>query len=370
MSYKEDYDELREAFLEYKKKKYFEIFSSADIFAIYDDKGNRVLLTFIEQFFQDTFGIQLFYTRDGINYVHDILSSKDEYAITIGDCDSIVCVYKKRKDLTKDDIEFLNLMKMKIVNENNIILYRFQKGYRYRTCTKKEVSIMSLYGVFLSSLIQNEKEQILETFRNGDAVLANLNTERHEYSCIFRPLPFLEENPRKSPCNLPFVEEYKNKPYINDDCYLYTSYLPVSVLETRVRPLLLYFYFAKSDNMQLKYIIEEPKEYKNVIYGILDDLFNSVGMPCKMVINNRDLYYILTKTLDKLNIENVFERDNLKAGEDVSSVISKIYSKTLDQEMESEETITMLMDMISDAVNNIDEEDKEYNLEEDNTFVS
>lgn len=368
MGFKEDYAELREAFLEYKKKKYFEIFSSADIFCIYEEK-RTVLLTFIEQFFGETYGLQLFYTKDGLNYVHDILSSEDEYAITVGDCDSIVCVFKKKKELTNDDIIFLNLVGKNPVNENNVILYRFEKGYRYRTCNKKEISIMSLYGVFLSSLIRNEKEEILEAFRNGDCVVSNLNAELHEYSCIYRPLPYLESNPNKQKANMPFVMEYKDKPYLNEDCYLYTSYLPVSVQKTRIRPLLLYFYFVKSGAMQLKYIIEEPKEYKNVIYGILDDVFNNIGMPCKMIINNRDLYYILTKTLDCLNIENVFERDNLVAGENVSNVISKLYSQTQDAEMESEETITMLMDLISDAVNNMEDSIEDYDLKEDN-FVS
>ena len=44
-------------------------------------------------------------------------------------------------------------------------------------------------------------------------------------------------------------------------------------------------------------------DYRNSIYGILDDVFDKVGLPAKMVINNRDLYYICAKTLKKLNIE-------------------------------------------------------------------
>ena len=60
-----------------------------------------------------------------------------------------------------------------------------------------------------------------------------------------------------------------------------------------------------------------------------------------MIINNRDLYCILTKTLDELHIENTFERDNLKGEEDVSFVVSNMYQKTQDTLMEEEEIISM-----------------------------
>ena len=371
MKFKEDYKELLECFISFKRNHYFEKFNSGDIFCINEQKKtNLVLMTFIDQFFGDALGLQLFYTKDGINYVHDVLSCADEGTVTIGDCDSIVSVLKKKNELTKEDLAFLKLVDQKVVRDNNLILYRFTKGLKSRVCTKSEVSTMALYGVFLASLIPNEHKDIKECFKNGDSVLVDLDVEAKRYQSYYGPLPLLQMNLTSKPINQPFVDEYKNSTYLNEDCYLYTSYLPVTIKESGVRPLLLYFYFANSGKMELKYIIDEPKEYKNDIYGILDDIFTNVGLPAKMVINNRDLYYILHKTLGALNIENTFERDNKETNKDyVSLVVSKMYEKTQDSEMESQETVTMLIDLISSALSSIDD----TYLEEDSNkgdFVS
>ena len=110
MGYKEDYKELREVFLKYKRKGYFETYSSADLFYIIGSKGDYAILTFIDQFFGDAMGLQCFFTKDGMNYVHDILSTNDEYSVTVGDCDSIVAVFKNKDLLTEEDTKFFSLV--------------------------------------------------------------------------------------------------------------------------------------------------------------------------------------------------------------------------------------------------------------------
>ena len=341
MSFIDDYKEIRKCFISFKKRQYFDIFSSADIFYVIDSFGKKAILTFIDQFFGTAKGLQVFNNRDGINYVHDVLSTEDEYSVTVGDCDSIVAVFKEKKDLTDEDIIFLNKMEQKKTLENNLIIYRFKKGYRYTYAKNSEIKIISEYVVFLNSLIPNEELSVIEAFNENRCVLASFNKERLEYSCIYRSLPYLEIMPNRSPINFDFVNEYKDHLYLNEDCYLFTSYLPVAVKGSGIRPLLCYFYFVETGAMELKYIISDPKDYKNIIYGILDEIFTKIGLPAKMIINNRDLYCILTKTLDELNIENTFERDNLRGEEDVSFVVSNMYQKTQDTEMEEEEIIAM-----------------------------
>jgi len=372
MSYKEDYLELKECFLSFKRNNYFEKFNSGDIFCVKEKgKNDCALMTFIDQFFGDTLGLQLFYTKDGLNYVHDILSCMDETSVTIGDCDSIVAVYKKKNQLTVDDLAFLKMLDQKPVNKLNLICYRFQKGMKSRCCTKKEISILSLYGVFLASLIPNEHQDIVNAFLEGNSVLAELDINEKRYSAFYQPLPYLQIPLTSMPVNEPFVEDYKNRTYLNEDCYLYTSYLPVIIKDTKVRPILLYFYFLQSNRMELKYILDEPKEYKNCIYGILDDVFDKVGLPAKMVINNRDLYYILRKTLTKMNIEVTFERENNVSNKDyVSQVISRIYEVTQDSEMESKETITMIVEIIQDALKGMDNEYLDDEDLKDEDYVS
>lgn len=372
MSYKEDYLELKECFTSFKRNNYFEKFTSGDIFCV-KEKGtkNYALMTFIDQFFGDTLGLQLFYTRDGLNYVHDILSCLDEGSVTIGDCDSIVAVYKKKAILTEEDLAFLKMVGQKPVTKNNLICYRFQKGLKSRCCTKAEISTLSLYGVFLASLIPNEHQDIVDCFHEGNSVLAELDIKEKRYAAYYAPLPYLQILPKSNPVNQPFVDEYKNKTYLNEDCYLYTSYLPVTIKDSKVRPILLYFYFLESNRMELKYILDEPKEYKNCIYGILDDVFEEIGLPAKMVINNRDLYFILHKTLNALNIETTFERENSVTSKDyVNEVVSKIYEKTQDSEMESKETVTMIIEIIQDALKGLSDEYLDTDEEENEDYVS
>ena len=369
MGYKEDYKDLREVFLKYKRKDYFETYSSADLFYVIGSLGDYAILTFIDQFFGEAKGLQCFFNRDGMNYVHDILSTNDEYSVTVGDCDSIVAVFKTRDMLTDEDIEFLNKMDKRKTKDNNLIIYRFKKGYRYTIASHKDIHTIATYGVFLDSLIENEREDINNAFKDNDCVIASLNHEKKEYSCIYRPLPYLEDMPNRAPINKQFVEEYENHVYLNEECYIFTSYLPVAVKSTGVRPLLLYFYYAGSNRMELRYILSSPKEYKNIIYGILDEIFTKIGLPYKMIINNRDLYTILTKTLDRLSIENVFERDNLKAGEDVSNLVSSVYQKTQDTLMEEEE-IKEMFDFLIKAIGTLEDNYTEEDIASENSFVS
>ena len=361
MGYKDDYKDLRNVFLKFKRESYFETFNSANIFYILGSKRDKAILTFIDQFFGDALGLQCFFTNDGINYVHDILSTTDEFSVTVGDCDSIVAVFKNKNSLTDMDNEFLKKMGQRKTQENNLIIYRFKKGFKHMIASNKEIEKISLYAIFLDSLIQNEFNDIIEAFNQDDCVVVSLNHEAREYSCLYRPLPYLEVMPKKLGVNLPFVEDYKNHVYINDECYLFTSYLPVSVKGSGVRPLLLYFYFANSNQMEVKYVLSKPKDYEAIIYGILDEVFTKIGLPAKMVINNRDLYTIVSKTLDALSIENSFERDNLKAGEEVSGLISSMYQKTSDTEMEEEEIIQMF-EFLFQIFDNID--DIDYQVED------
>ena len=69
MSFIDDYKEIRKCFISFKKRQYFDIFSSADIFYVIDSFGKKAILTFIDQFFGNAKGLQVFNNRDGINYV-------------------------------------------------------------------------------------------------------------------------------------------------------------------------------------------------------------------------------------------------------------------------------------------------------------
>lgn len=348
------YNDIRTVINKYIKRDYWKSFSSADIFHFTDSKGNNTLVTFIDSFFGESYGLQFFTNNDGFNYVHDIFTSENPDMITIGDCDSICAILVSKENLNQKEIAFLKENKIRIKEENNLLIYRFKKGFGQRMATDKELSMVVERLGYLTSIIENEYNDIIKAFNDNLSVVAYVDLQMFMYHTNYVPLPYLEHNPGFKKEKEDFVLEYKDKMYYNDDCYVFTSYLPIVIKETGVRPLLVYFYYNNTSKSYIKFIIDEPKDYKQCIYGILDDVFTTIGMPTKMIFNNRDLYYICAKTLKKLNIECEKTDNNEYVDDNVSQVVAKLYEKTQDEEISKEDAITILNDTIATVINSLD----------------
>lgn len=365
---KEQYLLCRKIMKDFIKKEYWTVFSSADIFYVSEGK-NKVLFTFVEQFFEDSFGCQLFFNYKGLNYVHDVLTAESPDVVTIYDCDSICAIFVDKCNLKEEEIKFLKDNKIKIMQEKNLFFYRFEQGYKQRLCNDKEIKIYLTYLELISSIISNEYNDIIEAFENTYATVIIMDKQNFEYSIIYRPLPYLETIPRAMKANVEFADEFKNGTYINDDSYFFTSYVPVVVKETNIRPLIIYCYFPKLNRHYFKYLINEPKEYKNLLFGILYDVFTEIGVPVKMIFNNRDIYSLLRKTLDLLNIDNVFLREDYKTDSNVNDFLTKIYQSNQDELVEREDLIKLLLDTTTNTLNELANYDDKEN-EEEEEFVS
>ncbi len=364
------YKEIRKIINSFITKDYWKNFCSADIFYFDDSKGKKTMLTFIDSFFGDAYGIQFFINKDGFNYVHDILTSKNPDMISIGDCDSICAVLLSKENLSQDDKKFLKQNRARIKEENNLIVYRFKKGYGQRIAKQSELNMVLEKLGFLSSLIENEFTDIVSALNKGLSIVSYVDLENYVYNVSYLPLPFLEKNPKFKPINEDFVNEYKNKTFINDECYLFTSYLPIIIKETGVRPLLVYFYFKESNRSYLKFIVDDPKTYYEYIYGILDDVFLQIGKPLKMIFNNRDFYYFTAKTLNELQIETERTDNNENVDNNISTVISQLFEKTNDDVIEKESAVLLLMETLTNALNDLDESNNEENDDESDNLVS
>ena len=361
------YKEIRDIINKFIKKDYWNSFCSADIFYFDDSKKKKTMITFIDSFFGESYGIQFFINKDGFNYVHDIFTSKNPDMISIGDCDSICAVLVPKEGLNKEDTDFLKSCHARIKEENNLIIYRFKRGYAQRIANEEELKIILERLSYLDSIISNEYKDIISAFERGLTVVSYVNLEQYLYNVSYLPLPYLEKNPKLKPINQDFINEYLHKPFLNDDCYLFTSYLPIIVKETGVRPILLYFYFSDTNKSFLKFIIDEPKSYYEYIFGILDEVFIKFGKPIKMIFNNRDFYYATKKTLSSLDIECEKTINNDYVDDNISTVISKIYEKTGDDVIEKESAALLLIETLTNVINELDsyeneEEDKTNNL--------
>lgn len=348
------YNDIRTVINKYIKRDYWKSFSSADIFHFTDSKGNSTMITFIDSFFGESYGLQFFTNNDGFNYVHDIFTSENPDMITIGDCDSICVILVSKENLTEKEKTFLKENKIKIKEENNLLIYRFKKGYGQRLANDKELLMIVERLGYLTSVIENEYSDVIKAFNDNLSVIAYVDLQMFMYHTNYAPLPYLEHNPSFKKEKEDFVLEYKDKTYYNDDCFVFTSYLPIVIKENGVRPLLVYFYYNNTSKSYIKFILDEPKDYKQCIYGILDDVFSNIGMPTKMIFNNRDLYYICAKTLKKLNIECEKTDNNEYVDDNVSQVVAKLYEKTQDEEISKEDAISILNDTIATVINSLD----------------
>ncbi len=363
------YRDCKKIMKEFIKKEYWTKFSSADIFYILEGR-NKSLFTFVEQFFNESFGIQLFFNDNGFNYVHDILTINSENVISLVDCDSLCAVFISKEDLKPEEISFLKKNKIRIMENNNFLVYRFEPGYNHRLANNKEYSLLLKHLEFISSIIENEHQELIEAFNEGHAAVSVMDMQEMQYSIVYRPLPYLEAIPKKLKANIAFAEEFKAATYLDDECYCFSAYTPIVIKETGVRPLIMYFYYPKLKKHYFKYIIDSPKEYKNCIFGILYDVFHEIGKPIKMLINNRNIHALMTKTLDYMDIENCFLREEAKVDDNVNDLVARLYNQNMSDIVDSEDVVSKLLDGISQTLNVIPEYDDDDNESLSYNFVS
>jgi len=347
---REIYLDCKKILKDFMKKEYWSSFTAADLFFILSGR-QRALFTFVDQFFGDSFGCQLFFNNDGLNYVHDILTSVNEQTVTIYDCDSLCAAFVSKGELKEDEIKFLKDNKIKISESNNLIIYRYEAGFKQKIASDKDMKTMLEYFELISSVLKNEFNDVVTWFKENESIVAVMDKNRLEYELIYRPLPYLEKMPKLLPKNKEFIDEFSNCTYLNDECYLFASYLPVVIKETNIRPLVLYFYFPKLKKHYFKYIMDKPKEYKHIAFSIIYDVFTEVGVPYKILFNNRTIYSILKNTINELHIEDCFLREDNNVDSNMNEIIAKIYQESPEELVEGEEFIKILMDTITATLN-------------------
>jgi hypothetical protein len=109
-----------------------------------------------------------------------------------------------------------------------------------------------------------------------------------------------------------------------------------------------------------------------MLYGILDEAFNEVGKPYKMYTNNRLALAYLHKTLDALNVENSFLREEKNADDNINLLMSSLYRPGEDEIIEERDIVFSLMDVITKTLNTLNEEDfvEDIDLTEEKELIS
>lgn len=369
-----EYDEIKKYMKRFDDNSFFNTYSSADLFLNIFHNKKRYIFSFINNFLEISVGIQLFLNNNGFNYVHDILTLNGDNMIVAGKMDSLCAVYLDKEYLTKDDIDYIHNMGYRIKKEKNLVIFRYELGYMKRYANKKELNELLENIEFIYSFVKDDNNFIdsMSAFETERMPISFIDNKRLEYTTTFLPIPNLSVMPRKLPVNNQVVEEFKNIQFTGETCYMFCAYTPLIIQETGVRPLLLYFYFQERNKVVFKYITDSPKEYKNYIFGILDDVFNKEGLPEKIYMNDRSFYSYLAKTLKELNIEYELLLEDNDVDLNILNAVEKLYRNSEELYKESKDGIEMVLELIISELNSLSEmisEEEEYEKEKEKIVV-
>ncbi len=350
MKYKEIYMNIKSLVNKFKKKDYWHLFSNKDQFYIADHR--EMLVSFTDDLYDNAYGLQFFFNQDGFNYVHERLTTEYEETVTIFDCDALFLKIVPKNDLADFEIDYLKKLGLRLT-DNNMLIYRYKQGYKEALANKNELQIVYDIIEILNSIIPNELNDILVCFNDNNCACTFIN-DNYEYHMLYRPLPLLLRPYTKKPTNKQIVEEFKNKSYIDDTCYMFSTYAPFTVSETNIRPILVYFNFQKAKKQVLKYFIGKPTEYKDFIFSIIYEIFSEIGLPLKLIVNNLKIQAYIEKTVKALNIELYQIKEEEKINYGINELVQKLHFNASNSIVETEEGITLMLETITQFINEYD----------------
>ncbi len=366
----EIYFDIKKIMKKFIKRNCWEHYTAADIFYFHNMRSKRdAFLTFIDSFYGDSFGVQLFNNRDGFNYVHDIFTASNPDQMMIADCDSICPVFVSESELTLEEIGYLNSRNIKIALENNLIIYRFKRGYDKRLATLAEEREVFKYIEFLDSLLRNDKKIIEEAFKLDYVAYCDIDFKDYEYNLIPRPVPFLEKSFKNEKPNEAIYLELKDKLFVNDEAVLFTAYLPFFVDTPngweRIRPLGVYLVYPALDKVYFGYIIDDPSGYSEKLWTIIYDAFTIIGKPAMITCNGRDVYASLKNTFKKLNIELKRDKNEYLKYSGLHSLLARFYQEELIEATMSPKDANELLRAYMETVNSMNYSETELDSYDD-----
>lgn len=314
--------ELKRVMKQFISKGYFELFHSENLFYLLDFKSKAVLF-FSERFFNNSFGIQIFFDDSGLNYLHDAFTSEDGFSVNPFFSNAILLSVVPKGDLIEDDKQYLHQNKLR-VTEQNFIPYRFKEGYGLDYLSLKELDKVLDYLYYLSSLLSNEKEDVIKAFEEQKMVFSFFNPEELVYEVRYSGMVNLESFPAKHAKNQDFIADNQLLNYTEDHCYLLHAYLPINKKSKDPYPSILMLYSEQKKSYRHQLIFCKPNRICDYIYAFLDDYFKENGIPTVITINDRKIYRWVQQTLQALNMEVYFKRENQEPDELVYELFEKI----------------------------------------------
>ncbi len=330
-SYEMLYKELRKLVLKIKKEGAFSNYTANDFFYLEDEKKRAVLLLAEKVF--NGYGIQIFAGNTALNYLHDLLTTKYVETLQYYDAECMVISIVSLHELSQEDSGYLSSHKIRRQADINIVPSVFKEGYGHRYANKQELEEMIAYLYYVDSLFTNEKEALKRIFSDTLSVCARFDNETMTYDMTAMPLPSLEVFPKKKKADLNFAAEFADSVYVDESCYFFHSFIPQIESDT-VASSILVAYYPKRNQYYSQILQVPPTSLKKYLFGFLSEAFTTYGLPTSLFTNRRSFYAEIYKTLQELNIEVSFVRE--------------------EKQMES-----VFLDVLDDSDSNLSEEDIE-----------
>ena len=354
--FKELYDSIKKLINKFKRDLSFDTFTDHLLFVNTFDDDTPVVCRFVTNFYNRYNAIEIYNSTDGLNYLSDSLNLPKKYDRFL-ELDGIILMLLPSDALTKEDGDYIHSLNYKIKKEDNLLIYKYTYGKGRRKPTIAELESVFENLDYMDSLTKNDFTSLMSAIDNNRIADSFINRETLEYQVSFVRSPDFEYKVKNYKANKKFVEECKNRTYFGE-AYLFASYYPLVIRETNVRPLIL-TYMVPDKMVNIRYITSARSTYKDVIFGLLDDIFDNVGfMPERLLADNGDILSILKKTLDELHIEydlivNTFDPIRNKALDDTD--LGKkpgLYDDPAD--IQSKSDIETFLNYMTSTIKNID----------------
>lgn len=319
----------------------FKKFDSSNII-IFKSKDYTGAVTFASEPQLENYGLSFFIGDAGLNTLYDMLSL-DDLSYNQASYNLINVIYKKDKNLTPSDYKFLNSHKIEIKRLNNVIFNTFNEGYAMYNTTSNEADKVFEMVCALYVILIHKMDYLEEVFSKNDdcVVIADVDFKKLQFSISQSPLPYIERRYNEIVSTEEEINEFMDIDHKEYEVEIMTKgcNLPVKINECNkaVAPLMISINTPTFPLAEFETIISLPTDYRSQLIYILRDFFKENGIPTKIIINHRRLYYEIKDLLNKLGVEVILQLENPKYDatlEDINVALSIAYPVTLaDQEI-------------------------------------
>ncbi len=308
MKYFDYYYNILQYMKEFKKKNYFETIRYPNFLFLSDGK-TKALITFDTLIEKKISKIDLYFD-ESINYYLDNMALETNLLSDIPYITKSTIAIKNQTVLSFDDTFFLKKNKIKMVKKYNLFTYDYKEGQMNCSMGTAKLKKILKFIEFLSDLINNEEQYILEAFNNHEALIANFDYKEKSYDLISsKYIKFNKYKNLQSFDNF-FYDKFKDSYYCDDVCYISKFYDYNLTDDKKYFKPIIFIYYEKS-----KKIIYKEFEFSNelVIHNLKDyvfEIFEKEGLPTNVIVNDHFIFKELYLTFISLQIEIEFKRED------------------------------------------------------------